>query len=71
MNYELIAQNLQQRIGQMAAGYEGQIAVLQAQFQTEVQRLQAELAELQSKLSKYEADVEEEATGTESTDATD
>lgn len=46
MNYELIAAELQQRIGQIVAEYEAKIAVLKANATEQLRAKDAEIASL-------------------------
>jgi hypothetical protein len=51
---ELVVQELQNRIGQITSNYETQLAVLKAQATEEIQKRDAQIAELQD----YKADKE-------------
>ena len=46
---ELVAQELQSRIGQISSNYETQMAILKAQANQEIEALQARIAELEGK----------------------
>lgn len=51
---ENVAGNLQQRIGQLVASYEGQLAVTQAQAQEELEKRDARIKELEEQLGVAE-----------------
>jgi hypothetical protein len=61
-NWELIANVLQQRVAQMVANYEGQLAVLQAQIQ-QMQEI-AKSGAVQSGVTEGNIDVVEESSDT-------
>ncbi len=61
-NWELIANVLQQRVAQMVANYEGQLAVLQAQIQ-QMQEI-AKSGAVQSGVTEGNIDVVEENSDT-------
>jgi hypothetical protein len=52
-----VAEELTQRIGQVTANYEGQLAVLRVQAQEQIESLQAQIKNLQSLLDAAEKPV--------------
>lgn len=47
-NFQRVAVNLQQRFAEKVANYEGEIAILQDQYQSQIEKLQAEVDTLRA-----------------------
>lgn len=70
MNWENIAKNLQQQIGQLAANHAGEIALLHEQYQQHIGELQAKLAEHETPPTAPDTDETLEAPAEEPTEET-
>lgn len=64
MNYERIAARFQQRLAESVSRYEGDIVLLQDQYEDRIEELNAEIERLQNRVNNLEAgkDVSEEST---------